>query len=154
MDNGVRRNQILGGSGLKGNEIYLEAGERRRGGEREKTARIIERMLARLRREIEMLSPSRAYRRRGQRAKAIKRVRNVESFAESKVAECETTRCTKRTRTNVHEHTPKKKTTAVAVACYLVSHFSIKLREQTAHESILKLCHVFKNRPLFGFFQV
>lgn len=92
----MRRNQILGGSGLKGNEIYLEAGERRRGGEREKTARIIERMLARLRREIEMLSPSRAYRRRGQRAKAIKRVRNVESFAESKAAECETT---KRTRT-------------------------------------------------------
>lgn len=79
MDNGVRRNQIPGGSGLKGNEIYLEAGEtEERGG---KAARIIERMLARLRREIEMLSPSRAYRRRGRRAQAIKRVRNVESFA-------------------------------------------------------------------------
>lgn len=81
----MRRNQILGGSGLKGNEIYLEAGERRRGRERGETARIIERMLARLRREIEMLSPSCAYRRRGRRAKAIKRVKNVESFAESKV---------------------------------------------------------------------
>lgn len=114
----MRRNQILVGSGLKGNEIYLEAGERRRRGERKKTARIIERMLARLRREIEMLSPSRAYRRRGQCAKAIKRVRNVESFAESKVAECETKRCTKHTRTHVHAHTPKKKTTAVTAACF------------------------------------
>lgn len=93
----MRRNQIPGGSRLKGNEIYLEAGERRRGGEREKAARIIERMLARLRREIEMLSPSRAYRGRGRRAQAIKRVRNVESFAESKVAESEMTRCTKHT---------------------------------------------------------
>ena len=99
----MRRNQILGGSGLKGNEIYLEAGERRRGGEREKMARIIERMLARLRREIEMLSPSRAYRRCGQRAKAIKRVRKVESFTESKVAEYETTRCTKHTHTHTHK---------------------------------------------------
>lgn len=43
-------------------------------------------MLARLRREIEMLSPSCAYRRRGRRAKAIKRVKNVESFAESNVS--------------------------------------------------------------------
>lgn len=83
----MRRNQILGGSGLKGNEIYLEAGERRSGGEREKkTGRIIERMLARLRREIEMLSASCAYRRRGRRAKAIKRVKKVESLAESEVS--------------------------------------------------------------------
>lgn len=81
-----------------------------------KTVRIIERMLARLRREIEMLSLSCAYHRCGQCAKAIKRVSNVESSAESKVEECEMTRRTKHTDT----HTPKKKTTAVAVACYLL----------------------------------
>lgn len=56
-----------------------------------------------------MLSQSRAYRRRGQSAKAIKRVRNVKRSAKSKVEECETT------RTHVHAHTPKKKT-AMAVA--------------------------------------
>lgn len=50
-----------------------------------------------------MLSPSRAYRHRGLRAKAIKRVRNVESFAESKVAECEATGCTKHKRTHTTE---------------------------------------------------
>lgn len=43
-------------------------------------------MLARLRREIEMLSASCAYRRRGRRAKAIKRVKKVESLAESEVS--------------------------------------------------------------------
>lgn len=76
-------------------------------------------------------------------AYALKQLREseMESFAESKVAECEATGCTKlkRAHTHVYVHTPLKKTSAVAVTCYLVSHFSVKLQEQTAHESILKL---------------
>lgn len=86
-------------------------------GEREKTGRIIERMLAQLRREIEMLSPSCAYRRRGRRAKAIKRVKNVESFRRVRgvQAECETTRSAR--DTHARAHTPKRKTTFMAVGC-------------------------------------
>lgn len=141
----MRRNQILGGSRLKGNEIYLEGGERRRGGVREKPVGIIERMLARLRREIEMLSPSRAYRRRGQRAKAIKRVRNVESFAESKVVECETTRCRKHT----HTHQRKRDLQWLLLVIWFLF---VKLYEHIYIS--YSTCHVFKNRPLLGFLHV
>lgn len=73
-----------------------------------------------------MLSPSRAYRRRGRRAQAIKRVRNVESFAQSKVAESET-RCTKHTptHTHVHAYTTHTKEEAKFSGCCLLFGFTL-----------------------------